>query len=108
MPSKKSKSAVEDLFEEQLRFEGIAGWAREVKFHPTRRWRFDFAFEKEKMAVEIEGGVWKAKSRHTSGIGFTNDCEKYAEAMVLGWRVLRVTSDQVRNGKAIQWLREIM
>jgi hypothetical protein len=31
------------------------------------------------------------KSRHTSVTGFTNDCEKYNAAQLLGWKVLRYT-----------------
>ena len=28
------------------------------KFHPTRRWMFDFAWPKYKVAVEVVGGTW--------------------------------------------------
>ena len=31
---------------------------REYKFHPTRKWRFDFAHVATKTAIEIEGGTW--------------------------------------------------
>ncbi len=30
---------------------------REFRFHPTRQWRFDFAWERERVAVELEGGA---------------------------------------------------
>ena len=45
---------------------------REHKFHPVRRWRFDLAFLENKLAIEIEGGVW-IRGRHTRGNGFTRD-----------------------------------
>jgi hypothetical protein len=32
------------------------------------------------------------------------DAEKYGEAMVLGWRVLRVTPRQVKTGMALRWI----
>ena len=51
----------------------------EYRFHPTRKWRFDAAFPSEKVAVEIEGGVWKY-GRHNRASGFLNDMEKYNEA----------------------------
>jgi very-short-patch-repair endonuclease len=81
----------------------------EYLFHPERKWRFDLAWPQLLLAVEIEGGVFAQKgSRHTHGVGFTKDCEKYAEAMCLGWTVLRVTTDQVKNGQAIGWLERIL
>ena len=68
----------------------------EHKFHPSRRWRFDFAFVDEKIAVEIEG-IGGAKSRHTSIKGYTGDCDKYNQAVVHGWQVLRFTTLHINN-----------
>ncbi|NIP25770.1 MAG: hypothetical protein GWN94_02580, partial [Phycisphaerae bacterium] len=50
-------------------------------------WRFDFAYKTERVAVEVEGGVY-TQGRHTRGEGFEEDCEKYNQATLLGWRVL--------------------
>ena len=75
----------------------------QFKFCETRRWKSDFAFPAQKLLIEIEGGIWQ-KSRHTTGTGFTNDCEKYNEAALLGYRVLRFTTDMVKDGKAIETL----
>lgn len=79
----------------------IKGWIREHKFHPTRRWRFDFAFVELKLAVEVEGGTMGGKGRHSRGTGYEKDCEKYAEAALLGWFVIRVTTRMVQDGRAI-------
>jgi very-short-patch-repair endonuclease len=68
---------------------------REYRFHPTRRWRFDFAWPAEKLAVEIEG-----RGRHQTFIGFRNDCEKYNAALLLGWRVLRFPAADVKPSKS--------
>lgn len=95
-------SALEEAFATQLRERGLA-FQREFKFHPKRRWRIDFAFPDERVGVEVEGGTWSG-GRHTRGSGFAADCEKYAQAMCLGWRVLRVTGDQVKSGEARLWL----
>jgi len=80
---------------------------REFKFHPTRRWRFDVAIPGPKVAVEIDGGVFVG-GRHSRGTGIEKDCEKYAHAMMLGWKVLRVTPRQVKSGDAVQWLRSVL
>lgn len=65
---------------------------QEYQFHPTRKWRFDYAFPPYKVAVEIEGGVW-IRGRHTRGKGYTEDIKKYNAAVVLGWRVIRMTPE---------------
>jgi hypothetical protein len=57
------------------------------------------------VAFECEGGAWMGRrGRHTSGKGFTDDCEKYSVAAVLGWRVIRATVPQIRSGQAAEWL----
>lgn len=69
---------------------------REYRFHPTRKWRFDFAWVRERVAVEIEGGAW-SQGRHTRGAGFSEDCAKYNAATCADWRVLRFTGDMLRD-----------
>lgn len=80
---------------------------REYKFHDVRRWRFDFAFPELKLAVEVEGGTY-TNGRHTRGSGYEKDLEKYNEAAKLGWKVLRYTTGQVTNGKAINEVAEVI
>jgi very-short-patch-repair endonuclease len=72
---------------------------REHRFHVERRWRFDFAFLDLMVAVEVEG-LSRGKSRHTSFGGYRADCEKYNEAAILGWCVLRFTDKEIKNGTA--------
>jgi len=81
---------------------------REYKFHPKRKWRFDFAWPDQLLALEVEGGTMRGKSRHTTGVGFHNDCEKYNTATVSGWRILRVDSMQVKSGQALEWLEKAL
>lgn len=66
----------------------------EYRFHPVRRWRFDFALPTKRIAIEIEGGT-RQQGRHTRHAGFHGDCDKYNAAVMLGWRVLRYTSEHV-------------
>ena len=72
------------------------GWVVEYKFHPTRKWKFDFANPELKIAVEQEGGVW-IRGRHNRGTGFLNDIEKYNTAVLLGWKVLRYPPNLILN-----------
>ena len=74
----------------------IKGWITEYKFDVKRKWRFDYANRELKLAVEIEGGVWN-RGRHIRGKGFIADCEKYNQAQLLGWKVLRYTPQQINK-----------
>jgi very-short-patch-repair endonuclease len=80
-------------------------YTTELKFHPDRKWLFDFAVPKKHLAIEIEGGQW-INGRHQRGQGFQNDCEKYNAAAILGWHVLRFTTDMVNSGTMLDTLRE--
>ena len=73
----------------------------EFRFHPERRWRFDFAWPAEQLAIEVEGGTY-TRGRHNRPVGFAQDCEKYNSAALLGWRVLRYTGAMIRSGKALE------
>ena len=80
---------------------------REYCFHSERKWRFDFAFPSEKIAVEIEGGVFKYGG-HSRGKGYEKDCEKYNSAVIMGWRVLRYSTDMVLAGTAINDILDLL
>lgn len=79
----------------------------EFRFHPVRKWRFDFCWPDKKLAVEIEGAIWTG-GRHQTGSGFTADCEKLNAAILLGYRVLRFTTDMVSSGEAIKTVMEVL
>jgi len=95
-----------ELLDWQLRAVGIA-LEREYRFHRERLWRVDLADVGAKLAVEVEGGVFTG-GRHNRGAGFTADCEKYAELAIAGWRLIRVTTGQVRDGLALGWVERAL
>lgn len=85
------------------------GMIREYRFHKTRKWRLDFAWPDRKIGLEVQGGIWLGKSGgHTSGIGRARDMEKMNAATLLGWRILEVTSSHIKNGEALEWVRDII
>ncbi|MCA2455812.1 MULTISPECIES: endonuclease domain-containing protein [Vibrio] len=100
-------SALERLFLFQIKSMGLALPEKEYRFHETRRWRFDFAYPEQQLAVEVEGGTW-AGGRHTRGSGYEKDCEKYNEAALRGWSVLRFTGSMIKSGKAVETLKEAL
>lgn len=106
-------------------------YQEEHKFESSRRWRFDFAIPLNHIAIEVEGGhmgnivqcnycgrkvsrtLKNGKSvyvreggRHNSITGFRKDCEKYNAAVVLGWTVLRYTTDFL-NERPMQVIDDI-
>ena len=67
-------------------------YIKEYKFLNDRKFRFDFFFIKNGLKIGIEyDGIMSAKSRHTSIIGFSKDCEKLNLAQINGFIVLRYT-----------------
>jgi very-short-patch-repair endonuclease len=69
---------------------------REVKFHASRRWRADFAHMQSRTLIEIEGGIFlPGGGRHNRGGGYAKDAEKYLEAVLAGWTVIRLTAHQL-------------
>ena len=91
------KSLLEKQFEALLKLKGFIGYVKEYRFCPSRKWRFDFAFPTEKVAVEIEGGVW-VNGAHNRGAHFLSDMEKYNWATINGWKVLRYTNSNLKQG----------
>ena len=71
---------------------------REVRFHPDRRWRFDFAFVEQHIAVEVDGNAWHTKGggRH----GTDKDREKINAAASLGWRVFHFSPKMLTDDPA--------
>lgn len=74
---------------------------REFRFHLTRKWKVDFAWPPDWLIVEVEGGTW-IQGRHSRGAGMRNDAIKYNEAVLMGFRLLRVTADMIRDGSALE------
>ena len=60
----------------------------EFLFHWNRKWRFDFAWPRQKVAVEIDGFGWGHQAQQL----ISKSHEKQNAAVVMGWRVLRYTS----------------
>lgn len=94
------------VFELALIKIGLPEFKREYKFHPDRKWRIDFCWPKEKLAVEIEGGTWTSHSRHTKGKGFLGDLEKYNSLVMYGYALLRFTPEQCQNGIALSMIEK--
>ena len=100
-------SDLESTLTWQMRVDNLPGPQMEYRFDDTRRWRFDFAWPDCRLAVEVNGGEW-SEGRHSRGSGVAGDYEKLNAATIAGWRVLQFTGSQVRDGTAINTIRQAL
>ena len=84
----------EAVFYALIKQRGFAPPKQEYQFHDKRKWRFDYCWPDEKLAVEVEGGVFSG-GRHTRGKGYIGDMEKYNSAVLHGYKLLRFTPQQL-------------
>jgi hypothetical protein len=102
-------STVEQEFAMQLRAYNIA---YETQFTDDRiRGKknplpFDF-YIKPDILVEVNGGTW-ARMGHSTGTGIQRDYDKSNLGQLAGFRVFQFTSDDVRSGRAIQFILRAM
>jgi len=115
------KKAAEDLkkrFIQHCVKNGLPEPEAEYKFHPERKWRIDYIFKqftwgkhllsKYAVALEVEGGTWGKKSRHTTGTGFIADMEKYNEIAIAGIRLIRVIPKDLFSAKTITLIKRAL
>lgn len=94
----KGKSHLEEGFIRT--FEAVAAASprpeRQFKFHPSRKWRLDFAWPLYRLAVEIDGGIFVGGG-HNRGMQFAGDADKQNALVLMGWRLLRFTTIHLRK-----------
>ena len=95
-----------NLFTETVKSHFNLECVTEFKFDPVRRWRADYFIPDLNMIIEVEGGAF-IRGRHTMGVGFINDMEKYNSATLAGYRVFRVTP-QNKMTEGIRLIREVI
>jgi very-short-patch-repair endonuclease len=75
---------------------GLPDPVRQHKFHPERRFRYDFCWVEQKLAVEIDGGSF-IRGGHNTAKGQHADNDKHNESVRLGWRVLRFNTQAMKS-----------
>ena len=101
-------SRLEKILELQIKAARLPVPVRELQFHPGKKFRFDFAWTDLKFAVECQGGIWRKKGAHNTGKAILRDCEKNALALLSGWRVMVVATNQIESGEALSWIKEMI
>jgi very-short-patch-repair endonuclease len=93
---KNSKKDLSNRFLEEWLKHGLPKPEQEYQFHPERKWRFDYAFVDEKLAIEIDGGAFVGGG-HGRAIQQAKDYEKQNMAVSYGWRVLRFNTHSLKD-----------
>jgi len=100
-------SQLERLLAVAIALTGLPTPEREYRFHPTRRWRIDFAWPAHRLAVEVEGGIYRGGA-HTSVTGLKRDIEKGNAITMAGYRLLRFHGDQIKSGEAVRLIAQAL
>jgi very-short-patch-repair endonuclease len=102
-----SASELEDIFAAQLDAVGLDGYVREYQAIPGRKFRFDFAWEKERLLVEINGGTY-TRGGHSTGLGIKRDYIKQNLCQLAGYKLLTFDSDMVKSGQALDFTEKML
>jgi very-short-patch-repair endonuclease len=100
-------SALEDLLSFQLDAAGLVGYVREYPAIPGRKFRFDFAWKRERLLIEINGGTYNGGA-HGRGVGINRDYEKGNLAVQHGYRLLQFDTKMVKSGDAARVTERIL
>lgn len=101
--------AAVNAFARAVEAAGLPMFVPEWRFAFPRRWKFDYGWPDEKVALEVEGGVWtKGGGRHNRGVGYLNDIAKYNRATLMGWRVIRCTPDTLCSVETLEMLKALL
>lgn len=95
------------LFTRLCQAYGVPEPVQEHRFHPERKWRWDFAWPEHKLALEVDGGVW-TRGKHGRGSGIVKDHEKRNAGACLGWRLLVITPAQLADLQTVFLVKEAL
>jgi hypothetical protein len=114
----KEDAAATRMFLAACKAHGLPEPVAEYQFHPERKWKFDWLFE-GLVAVEKEGGIYgkgkpcvmckrRPPGAHSSIERLKSDMEKYNEAAMAGFLLIRVLPEQIEDGSAFALIKRAL
>ena len=95
-------SNAEDLLAFQIKAAGLPEPVRQYHYARPRKLRADFAWPDAGLLVEVQGGLFSRRNgAHGSIEGILADIDRLNEATLAGWRLLRASTDMVKDGRAL-------
>lgn len=91
-----------------LKAHGLPSPVEEYHFHPTRKWRFDYAWVEQKVAIEQQGGIWRRRGGAHTGLGHLRDLMKLNTAQIMGWIVLQFPTEEMYGQEVVLRLQEAL
>ena len=97
----------------EYRFGAIAsggpgkGLRSRLKGTGLQDWRMDYAWPDQKVALEVEGGVWVNGAHNRPG-HFLSDMNKYNAAGAMGWIVLRCQPKDLMKYATVEMVKRAM
>ena len=76
----------------------------EHRFCPDRKWRFDFAWVDQKVALEVQGGLF-TNGRHSRGPALLKEHEKLNQAARDGWRILYTIPQNLCMSETVEMVK---
>lgn len=74
----------------------------QFKVFVDRRFRLDFAWPAQKVAVLIQGNVHRIQEK------FYRDCELFCLLTMAGWKFLPLSRKEVKSTKGLKWLKTLL
>lgn len=102
----KSSKLEAELFE-QIKKAKLPLPVREFVAIPGRMFRWDFAWVKEKLLVEVQGGIYQ-KGAHSTGQGIERDMIKLNLATLNGYKVLQFSRRMIESGYALGVIHDML
>lgn len=85
--------------------------APEVEFafakEQGRKWRFDFAWPKQKVALEVDGGIWIGGG-HNRGAQIKKTWEKENSANLMGWHIYKCEPKDICKTQTAKLLQQAL
>lgn len=97
-----------ELVSKYLQSYGIPIPQFEYRFCPTRKWRMDLCWPDYKVYLEIQGGIWLPKARHTNGAALLKEWEKLNTATTLGWKPLFCQPADFFTDQTMDYIRKAL
>lgn len=107
-----TKRDAEDRLAEQIAQANLPEPERQYRYIPGRQFAADFAWPARRVLLEVQGGIHQTrdgrKRAHGSETGIKRDIDRLNLAMLAGWKLYRITPEQVEHrladGLAIPWI----